>query len=118
MAHSLSFDPRVQPLNLSTFSIHRTYAVEDLSQQYRRQYYQQKQQQQREDALNTKAKRQRLIPFPRIGKRQALIPFPRTGKRSGNAFADNANDEDNAEMRMVNDGFVRENNKGQQKMPA
>ncbi len=28
-------------------------------------------------------KRQKLIPFPRIGKRQALIPFPRTGKRSG-----------------------------------
>ena len=28
-------------------------------------------------------KRQKLIPFPRVGKRQALIPFPRTGKRSG-----------------------------------
>ena len=28
------------------------------------------------------SKRQRLIPFPRVGKRQALIPFPRTGKRS------------------------------------
>ena len=26
-------------------------------------------------------KRQKLIPFPRVGKRQALIPFPRTGKR-------------------------------------
>ena len=31
------------------------------------------------------SKRQRLIPFPRVGKRQALIPFPRTGKRSGSA---------------------------------
>ena len=30
-------------------------------------------------------KRQRLIPFPRVGKRQALIPFPRTGKRSSSA---------------------------------
>ncbi|XP_059087223.1 uncharacterized protein LOC131883712 isoform X5 [Tigriopus californicus] len=28
------------------------------------------------------SKRQKLIPFPRVGKRQGLIPFPRTGKRS------------------------------------
>ena len=36
-----------------------------------------------DDDFEPKAKRQKLIPFPRIGKRQALIPFPRTGKRSG-----------------------------------
>ena len=34
----------------------------------------------------SKMKRQRLVPFPRVGKRQALIPFPRTGKRS--SFSD------------------------------
>ena len=34
------------------------------------------------DAAIRESKRQRLIPFPRVGKRQALIPFPRTGKRS------------------------------------
>jgi hypothetical protein len=32
--------------------------------------------------LTGKSKRQKLVPFPRVGKRQALIPFPRTGKRS------------------------------------
>jgi hypothetical protein len=32
--------------------------------------------------LAGKPKRQKLVPFPRVGKRQALIPFPRTGKRS------------------------------------
>ncbi len=37
-----------------------------------------------DDSLELR-KRQKLIPFPRIGKRQALIPFPRTGKRSGAA---------------------------------
>ena len=41
----------------------------------------------REDDVNANdvfvaTKRQKLVPFPRVGKRQALIPFPRTGKRS------------------------------------
>ena len=30
----------------------------------------------------SRPKRQKLVPFPRVGKRQALIPFPRTGKRA------------------------------------
>ena len=34
----------------------------------------------------SKPKRQKLVPFPRVGKRQALIPFPRTGKRSSTEF--------------------------------
>ncbi|CAM6054919.1 unnamed protein product [Sphagnum tenellum] len=38
-----------------------------------------------EAAEASKQKRQRLVPFPRVGKRQALIPFPRTGKRAENS---------------------------------